>query len=111
MARIGLFVTASADPLDSADYYTMMFVEYYGAASATYIPVTEDSNNADDPEIADLVRQQTGIFFGGGDQARILKALRPEGRDTLVLNAVKDLLKAGAVVGGTSAGAACLVID
>lgn len=86
-----------------------MFVEYYGAASATYIPVTENSNNADDPAIADLVKQQTGIFFGGGDQSRILKALRPKGRETLALIAVKDLLKEGAVVAGTSAGAACLV--
>jgi cyanophycinase len=88
-----------------------MFVNVYGAASATYIPVTETSNNADDPSVAELARQQTGFFFGGGDQLRILTALRPNGRDTLVLTAVKDMLKAGAVVGGTSAGTACQVFD
>lgn len=87
-----------------------MFVRVYGAASATYIPVTETSSNGDDPTVADLVKQQTGFFFGGGDQLRILKALRPNGRETLVLNAVKEMLTAGAVVGGTSAGTACQVL-
>jgi cyanophycinase len=88
-----------------------MFMNIYGAASATYIPVTETSNNADDPSVADLSREQTGFFFGGGDQLRIVTALRPDGRDTLVLTAVKDMLKGGAVVGGTSAGTACQVSD
>ena len=109
VARIGVFTTASADPEDSAAYYIDIFVNIYGAANATYIPVTESSNNANDPSVAELARQQTGFFFGGGDQSRVLKALRPKGRDTLVLTAVKDMLKAGATVGGTSAGAACLV--
>ncbi|XP_046650061.1 cyanophycinase-like [Daphnia pulicaria] len=108
VARIGVFTTASADPEDSAAYYIDIFVNIYGAANATYIPVTESSNNANDPSVAELTRQQTGFFFGGGDQSRVLKALRPRGRDTLVLTAVKDMFKAGATVGGTSAGAACL---
>jgi cyanophycinase len=86
-------------------------VNVYGAASATYIPITETSNNADDPALADVVRQQTGFFFGGGDQSRILAALRPAGRETLVLAAVTEMLKAGASVSGTSAGAACLVTN
>ena len=111
MARIGIFATASADPIGSADYYVDMFTRVYGAASATFIPVTETSNNADDPEIADLVRQQTGFFFGGGDQERVTNALRPNGRDTLVLQATKEVFNAGGVVGGSSAGTSCHVIS
>lgn len=95
--------------MGSADYYIDMFVNVYGAASATYIPVTETSNNADDPALADMVAQQTGIFFGGGDQLRVTNALRPNGYDSLVLSAVKTVLRSGAVVGGTSAGTACQV--
>ena len=109
MARIGIFTTASSDPVGSADYYIDMFVRVYGAASATYIPVTQFSNNANDPAVVELVNQQTGFFFGGGDQLRIKKALRPNGRDTLVLTAVKNVLAGGGVVGGTSAGTACQV--
>ncbi|XP_046650060.1 cyanophycinase-like [Daphnia pulicaria] len=108
VAKFGVFTTASADPEGSAVYYIDMLVNVYGAASATYIPITETSNNADDPALADIVREQTGFFFGGGDQLRILNALRPAGRETLVLAAVTEMLKAGATVGGTSAGAACL---
>ena len=111
VAKIGVFTTASSDPIGAAAYYVDMFVNVYGAASATYIPITERSNNADDPALADMVRQQTGFFFGGGDQLRIITALRPNGRDTLVLTALKEMLKAGAVVGGTSAGTACQVFD
>ncbi len=110
VAKIGLFTTASADPEGSATTFTDLFVNVYGAASATYIPVTETSNNADDPTIVDLVSQQTGIFFCGGDQLSILLALRPQGRETLVLTTLKDMLRAGAMIGGTSAGAMCLVL-
>ncbi|KAK4019862.1 hypothetical protein OUZ56_001866 [Daphnia magna] len=108
VAKFGIFTTASADPEGSAAYYIDMLVNVYGAASATYIPITETSNNADDPAMVDLVRQQTGFFFGGGDQLRILNAIRPAGRETLVLAALTEMVKAGATVGGTSAGAACL---
>lgn len=88
-----------------------MFVNVYGANSTTFIPVTEASNNADDPAVATMVSQQSGLFFGGGDQARVTAALRPEGRDTLVLTAVKNLFRTGAMVGGSSAGSMCQVIN
>jgi len=107
VAKIAVFTTASGDPVDAGTYYVDMFTRVYGAASATYIPVTETSGNADDAAIAATVRGHTGVFFGGGDQLRITNALRPNGRDSLVLQAIRDVLRAGGTVGGTSAGAAC----
>jgi len=36
-------------------------------ANATIIPITTTSNNCNDPDIVDLVRQQTGgIYMAGG---------------------------------------------
>jgi cyanophycinase len=49
------------------------------------------------------------IWFAGGDQARIVATLvRPDGSDTPMLAAIRQRLAAGAVIGGTSAGAAVL---
>lgn len=49
------------------------------------------------------------IWFAGGDQARILATLvKPDGSDTPMLAAIRRRLSDGAVIGGTSAGAAVL---
>ncbi len=53
---------------------------------------------------AHLLDSVTGIWFGGGDQVRLARVLR----DTPTLAAIRARFVAGAVVGGTSAGAAVL---
>jgi cyanophycinase len=53
---------------------------------------------------AALLAGSTGIWFGGGDQARITAAIR----GTPVIDAIRARWRAGAVVGGTSAGAAVM---
>jgi cyanophycinase len=53
---------------------------------------------------ARLLNGATGIWFGGGDQVRLADVLR----GTATLRAIKARFAAGAVVGGTSAGAAVL---
>lgn len=59
MANIGIITTASADPTDSANFYQDLFVNTYGAASATWIAVTETSGNADTQEVK-FVRGEGG---------------------------------------------------
>ncbi len=49
-----------------------------------------------------LLGQATGVFFGGGDQSRIMDVLADPG----LLAAVRARHRAGAAFGGTSAGAA-----
>jgi cyanophycinase len=44
----------------------------------------------------------------GGDQTLLMDVLRPEGRDTTLLAAIRELLIRGGVVAGTSAGAAVM---
>jgi len=51
----------------------------------------------------EAIRNARGIFFSGGDQRRIIQALR----ETPALSALQEAFAAGAVVGGTSAGTAC----
>jgi cyanophycinase len=50
------------------------------------------------------LRRATGVFFTGGDQARIMDVLR----DAELMAAVRERYRAGVVFGGTSAGAAVM---
>jgi cyanophycinase len=64
---------------------------------------------ADDPALAGAVRAAGGVFFTGGDQARITGALRrPDGSNSAVLDALWALYRSGGVIAGTSAGAAIM---
>lgn len=63
-----------------------------------------DAKTANDPEFVKALTEATGVWFGGGDQARITAAYR----GTLVEKELKKLHARGGVVGGTSAGAAVM---
>ncbi|MFO0809944.1 MAG: cyanophycinase [Gemmataceae bacterium] len=68
-----------------------------GAKSATSLDLADPAAAVKAVEAADL------IWMGGGDQNRLMKALPSE-----VIAAIKNRYRAGAVVGGTSAGAAVI---
>jgi cyanophycinase len=61
----------------------------------------EDANN---PEYLEAIEQATGIFFTGGDQARIISCLK----DTKLDAAMHKRYSEGIIIGGTSAGAAMM---
>ena len=71
-------------------------------ASARNVWITREQADAD--SIVALVDSATGIWFGGGDQNRLARVLR----GSRVEMAIRRRYRAGAVVGGTSAGAAVL---
>lgn len=71
-------------------------------ARARNLYVTRQEADAD--SIVAQVDSATGVWFGGGDQVLLAKALR--GSRTLA--AIARRWRAGAVVGGTSAGAAVM---
>lgn len=58
-------------------------------------------------EIAKIMTA-SAIWFTGGDQARTTRLLVRDGEDTPMLAALYKRLKSGAVIGGTSAGAAIM---
>ncbi len=64
---------------------------------------------ATDPAWVAKARAAKGIWFVGGDQARITDALlKPDDSPTPLLAAIREAHAAGAVVGGSSAGAAIM---
>ena len=100
-APIVAIPTASSEP-DAAEYYEKLFRDDLGCADAVSLRIKSKAD-AQRPDFAALARKARGIFFGGGDQVRIVNALL----GTPVGDAIAAAFAGGAVVGGTSAGTAC----
>jgi len=98
---IGL-TTASRHPERSAAAWRRDFAA--AGAHDVEIPIVDTRARADDPALADAVAHAAGIFLGGGDQVRLIATLS----GTKVGTAIRDAYVRGAVVCGTSAGAAAL---
>ncbi|WP_322404320.1 cyanophycinase [Massilia luteola] len=112
-ARIAVLPTAAENPTKEGRL-TVDALNCYGAR-AFVVPVAprlagaDALKAADDPALADAVRNAGGAFFTGGDQARITGALRHlDGTNTAVLDALWALYRRGGVIAGTSAGAAIM---
>jgi cyanophycinase len=118
---IAVIPAASGEPQASLDAFAAN-LERHGVAPSRVVRVrlaqVDDpktieneaewsANGANFAEIAKIERA-SGIWFTGGDQARIIQALRPDGKDSPMLKAIRKRLKAGTVIGGTSAGAAIM---
>ena len=80
-------------------------------ANATWVPIVQSNNSASasDPVNVATLRQCTGFFFCGGTRSRILNALRRNDVDSPAMTAIRDQLRAGATLAGTSAGMATQV--
>jgi cyanophycinase len=100
-APIVVFPTASEEA-DAAAYYADLFGRELGCTRVAVLDV-KTRDDAARPDFAAATRGARGIFFGGGDQSRITRALL----DTPVGAALAEAFARGAVVGGTSAGTAC----
>lgn len=111
-ARFVVLATASGDP-DAAARGTIAALTAHGAV-AEHLRVAPELQGVDlrqavrDPVLIDKVRAANGVFFTGGDQARIVDTLRPGGIESPLLIAIRQLQQRGGVVAGTSAGAAVM---
>src|SRR5215208_6919394 len=83
-----------------------MWVSDLTQAGATNvaIPLVETRDHASDPKIVRVARNARGIFLGGGDQVKLVSALS----GTPLEEAIRDAYIDGAIICGTSAGAAAL---
>ena len=112
-ARIAVLPSAAADP-ERVGEAIVARLNGYGAAAfvvplAVRLAGSDYRRVAEDGELAAAVRGAGGVFFAGGDQARITQALvREDGSRSAVLQAVWDVYRDGGVVAGDSAGAAIM---
>ena len=99
-ARIAVIPLASGAPKESGDEKVAQFVDEYSADAFVLNPVRAEAERGL-PGVLDGV---TGVWFTGGDQARITDVLA----GTRMLEDIRALYRDGAVIGGTSAGAAIM---
>lgn len=119
--KIGIMPTASSEPFQSASSYKNDFISY-GANEENIdiipIAVSDDpttdedeskwANGAYDKKLAQKVTEYDAIWFVGGNQLDYTNSLLVNGEDTPVLASIRDIYHSGAVLGGSSAGAAIM---
>ena len=101
-AQIVVMTVATSLPEEVGRTYTEVF-ERLGVESVQIID-TANREDGSDPKALEAVEKATGVFFTGGDQARITSQLK----DTALDLAIHRRYQEGIVVGGTSAGAAMM---
>lgn len=103
-AKIVVIPTASAAADDAKEHDGFLKQWKEAKADATLLLHTRDTKTADAVEFVKPLAAATGIWFSGGDQSKLTKAYA----GTKVLDAIRKRYADGAVVGGTSAGAAVM---
>jgi cyanophycinase len=101
-AHIVIMTAATSLPGEVGDNYIRVF-ERLGAEDVRVLD-TQTPEDANNPEYLEAIEQATGIFFTGGDQARIISCLK----DTKLDAAMHKRYSEGVIIGGTSAGAAMM---
>lgn len=101
-AHIAVMTAATGMPKEVGDDYIRIF-ERLGAELVEVVH-TERREDAKREDSLRIIEQTTGIFFTGGDQARIVNFIKGTPLDA----AIHKRHEEGAVIGGTSAGAAMM---
>jgi cyanophycinase len=101
-AHIAVMTAATGYPKEVGDEYTRVF-ERLGAGSVQVVH-TESRFDSEREDSLGIIKQATGIFFTGGDQLRIVDFIKGTPLD----EAIHQRHQMGAVIGGTSAGAAMM---
>ncbi|NOZ63011.1 MAG: cyanophycinase [Calditrichaeota bacterium] len=99
--KILVLPMASADPQNTGEYQANQ-LRQLGAKNVDYLIVSAAEANGD--STLKKLDGVSGIFFSGGVQSRIVKAIG----GTPFAEKLQQLYRSGAVIGGTSAGAAVM---
>ncbi len=98
--KVAVITTASEEPDQRGQDYHKIFTTL--GASEIVILGIKDRSQANDKEIAESFEDADLIFITGGDQLRLTTIIG----GSRVLGVIHDRLEAGALIAGTSAGAA-----
>ncbi|NJN58685.1 MAG: cyanophycinase [Leptolyngbyaceae cyanobacterium SL_5_9] len=101
-ARIAVLTAATSLPGEVGNQYIRIF-ERLGVEEVCVID-TECREDSEHPDSIEKAERATGVFFTGGDQARITDLIK----DTKLDRVIHRRYAEGIVVGGTSAGAAMM---
>jgi len=101
-ARIGIIPMASEMYRENGQNYQKEF-QALGAKKARAFYII-DNQSANSDSTIDSLNSYTGFFFGGGDQNRLVTIFK----HSRALQLLQQKYKEGAVLGGTSAGAAIM---
>ncbi len=101
-AHIAVMTAATGYPREVGEEYTSIF-KRLGAESVEVIH-TEHREDSEREDSLDIIAEATGIFFTGGDQLRIVEFIKGTPLD----KAIHKRSEEGAVISGTSAGAAMM---
>jgi cyanophycinase len=93
MARIVVLTAASSDPQEVGQNYVRIFNRI--GVEDVQVFHTRERGDVDNNQGLDLIEQATGVFFTGGDQARIVDMIKGTKLDTLIHNRYAE----GMVVG------------
>jgi cyanophycinase len=104
-----VFPTASATPDSAMDGPVGNFDKFGGPGTAKGVFLSMDKpETARDPAVVSQIRACSGFFFVGGVQSRVIRTFRPDGKATPAYDALMARWREGAVVSGSSAGAAVM---
>ncbi len=106
---IGVIPTASSSPESAANLLVETFNEYLPNSAIPLMITESNPSSVEDPQIIELISTCGGFYFTGGDQRRIGEVLFDNGGSpTSALAAIYTAHQNGAVVAGSSAGAAIM---
>lgn len=101
-ARVVVMTVATGLPGEVGETYIQVF-NRLGVEDVRVVD-TAQREDANDPKALEAIEQATGVFFTGGNQARITECLK----DTELDAALHRRFSQGLIIGGTSAGAAMM---
>lgn len=100
--------TASGVPDESMASAIERFQSHGAPAVEGIWITTENPEAASDPAVVEALEACSGYWFVGGSQSRVMDVFRPNGQRTPADSALHRRWQAGAVVSGSSAGAAMM---